>query len=173
LGLASWQTARTWQWRHYDPLKCQHHVTEDLNLHQHCCVNPVSHTVWHVLINWNTLRYSHTLSVQWQSKTMKHIRRLSSAGCQLGKCWLPYCSVAIIIIIIIISVMELGHSLISSSLTYPEVSSKAYHDSFCPLGSSVSLPWVNCWLGTVCNFDVLWEISGLSDYLYECNKWEG
>ena len=41
-----------------------------------------------------------------------------------------------------ISFMELGHLLTRSGLTYPEVSSKAYHDSFCPLGSSVSLPWV-------------------------------
>ena len=38
--------------------------------------------------------------------------------------------------------MELGHLLTSSGLTYPEVSSKVYHDSFCQLGSSVSLPWV-------------------------------
>ena len=36
--------------------------------------------------------------------------------------------------------MELGHLLTRSGLTYPEVSSKIYHDSFCPLGSSVSLP---------------------------------
>jgi len=41
-----------------------------------------------------------------------------------------------------ISVMELGHLLTLSGLTYPEVSSKVYHDSFCQLGSSVSLPWV-------------------------------
>jgi len=41
-----------------------------------------------------------------------------------------------------ISVMELGHLLTRSGLRYPEVSSKAYHDSFCQLGSSVSLPWV-------------------------------
>ena len=38
--------------------------------------------------------------------------------------------------------MELGHLLTRSGLTYPEVSSKVYHDSFCQLGSSVSLPWV-------------------------------
>ena len=47
------------------------------------------------------------------------------------------------IIIIIISVMELGHLLTRSGLTYPEVSSKVCHDSFCQLGNSVSLPWVN------------------------------
>ena len=38
--------------------------------------------------------------------------------------------------------MELGHLLTRSGLTYPEVSSKVYHDSFCRLRSSVSLPWV-------------------------------
>ena len=41
-----------------------------------------------------------------------------------------------------ISFMELGHLLTRSGLTYPEVSSKVYHDSFCQLGSIVSLPWV-------------------------------
>ena len=41
-----------------------------------------------------------------------------------------------------ISVMELGHLLTCCGLMYPEVSSKVYHDSFCQLGSSVSLPWV-------------------------------
>ena len=41
-----------------------------------------------------------------------------------------------------ISVMELGHLLTHPSLTYPEVSSEVYHDSFCPLGSSISLSWV-------------------------------
>ena len=35
--------------------------------------------------------------------------------------------------------MELGHLLTRSGLTYPEVSSKVYHDSFCQLGSSISL----------------------------------
>ena len=38
--------------------------------------------------------------------------------------------------------MELGHLLTPSGLTYPEVSSKVYHDSFCQLESSVLLPWV-------------------------------
>ena len=38
--------------------------------------------------------------------------------------------------------MELGHLLTRSSLTYPEVPSKACHDSFCQLGNSFSLPWV-------------------------------
>ena len=41
-----------------------------------------------------------------------------------------------------ISVMELGHLLTRSGLTYPEVSSKVCHDSFCHLENSVSLPWV-------------------------------
>jgi len=35
--------------------------------------------------------------------------------------------------------MELGHLLTRSGHTYPEVSSKVYHDSFCQLGSSVTL----------------------------------
>ena len=38
--------------------------------------------------------------------------------------------------------MELGHLLTHFGLTYPEVCSNFYHDSFCQLGSSVSLPWV-------------------------------
>ena len=40
------------------------------------------------------------------------------------------------------SVMELGHLLTCSGLTYPEVSSKVCHNSFCQLGNKVSLPWV-------------------------------
>ena len=40
------------------------------------------------------------------------------------------------------SVTELGHLLTRSGLTYTEVSSKVYHDSFCQLESSISLPWV-------------------------------
>jgi len=38
--------------------------------------------------------------------------------------------------------MELGHLLTCSGLTYPEVSSKVCHYSFCQLGNSVSLLWV-------------------------------
>ena len=38
--------------------------------------------------------------------------------------------------------MELGHLLTRSGLTYPEISSKVHHDSFCQLWSSVSLLWV-------------------------------
>jgi hypothetical protein len=41
--------------------------------------------------------------------------------------------------------MQLGHLLTRSGLTYPEVSSKVCHDSFCQLGNSVSLPWVICY----------------------------
>jgi len=41
-----------------------------------------------------------------------------------------------------ISVMELCHLLARSGLTYPEVSSKICHNSFCQLGNSASLPWV-------------------------------
>ena len=41
-----------------------------------------------------------------------------------------------------ISVMELGHLLNRSGLTYPEVSSKVCHNFFCQLDNSVSLPWV-------------------------------
>ena len=41
-----------------------------------------------------------------------------------------------------ISFMELGYLLTRSSLTYPEISSKVYHDSFCHLGSNISLTWV-------------------------------
>src|SRR5215469_7051486 len=40
------------------------------------------------------------------------------------------------------SVMELGHLLTRSGLTYLEVSSKVCHDSFCQLRNSVSLSWV-------------------------------
>jgi hypothetical protein len=40
-----------------------------------------------------------------------------------------------------ISVMELGHLLTRSDLTYPEVSSNVCHDSFCQLRNSVPLPW--------------------------------
>ena len=42
------------------------------------------------------------------------------------------------------SVMELGHLLTRSGLTYLEVSSEVCHDSFCQLGNSVSLSWVVC-----------------------------
>jgi len=41
-----------------------------------------------------------------------------------------------------VSVMGLGHLSTRSCLTYPEFSKKVYRDSFCQLGSSVSLPWV-------------------------------
>ena len=41
-----------------------------------------------------------------------------------------------------ISIMELGHLLTRSDPTYPEVSTKVCHNSFCQLQNSVSLPWV-------------------------------
>ena len=40
------------------------------------------------------------------------------------------------------SVTQLGHLLTRSGLTYPEISSKVYHDSSRQFGSSVSLPSV-------------------------------
>jgi hypothetical protein len=43
---------------------------------------------------------------------------------------------------IIIYVMQLGHLLTRSGLTYPEVFSNVCHNSFCQLENSVSLPWV-------------------------------
>ena len=42
------------------------------------------------------------------------------------------------------SVMDLGHLLTRSGLTYLEVCSEVCHDSFCQLGNSVSLSWVVC-----------------------------
>jgi hypothetical protein len=45
-----------------------------------------------------------------------------------------------IIIIIIISVMELGHLLTRSDLTYPEVSSKVCHDVTLNINSQISRP---------------------------------
>jgi len=40
-----------------------------------------------------------------------------------------------------ISVMELGNLLTRSGLTYPEVYSKVYHDSFCQSGSSNTIAY--------------------------------
>ena len=39
--------------------------------------------------------------------------------------------------------MELGHLLTRSGLTYPEVSSKVCHDSFCQLGNSARGIWAS------------------------------
>ena len=61
-----------------------------------------------------------------------------------------------------ISVMELGHLLTRSGLTYPEVSSKVCHDSFCQLGNSVSLPWV-IYYGAYSRYTV----KGNSGYLHK------
>jgi len=58
-----------------------------------------------------------------------------------------------------LSVMQLGHLLTRSGLTYPEVSSKIYRDSFCQLDSGVSLPWViyfeAFYLHVVCSFSCI------------------
>ena len=58
-----------------------------------------------------------------------------------------------------ISVMELVHLLTRSGLTYPEVSSKVYQNSFCQLRSSVSLSWVTYfeafYLHVVSNFSCI------------------
>ena len=53
-----------------------------------------------------------------------------------------------------ISVMELGHLLTLSGLTYPEVSSKVCHDFFYHLGNSVSLLWVD-YLHVVSSFSCI------------------
>ena len=42
------------------------------------------------------------------------------------------------------SVVELGHLLTRSGLTYLEVSPEVFHDSFCQLRNSVSLSWAVC-----------------------------
>jgi hypothetical protein len=85
------------------------------------------------------------LGTDWARRHTKIIVKLSSEYerpmavvyvlCDLRSC-------TILIIIIIIYVMELGHLLTGSGLTYPEVSSKVCHDSFCQLENSVSLSWV-------------------------------
>ena len=58
-----------------------------------------------------------------------------------------------------ISVMQLDHLLTRSGLTYPEVSSKVYLNSFCQSDSSVSLPWVICfeafYLHVVCSLSCI------------------
>ena len=72
-----------------------------------------------------------------------HVKRYASQVLPLIKPLTAIsCLLLFIIIIIIISVMELGHLLTRSVPTYPEVSSNVCHDSFCQLGYSVSLPWV-------------------------------
>ena len=42
------------------------------------------------------------------------------------------------------TVMQLGHLLTRSGLTYLKFSSEVCHDSFCQLGNSVSLSWAVC-----------------------------
>ena len=48
-----------------------------------------------------------------------------------------------------LSVMDLGHLLTRSGITYPEVSSKVCHDSFCQLENSVMI-FENTLLNTKC-----------------------
>ena len=60
--------------------------------------------------------------------------------------------------------MELGHLLTRSGLTYPEVSSKVCHDSFCQLGNSVSLSWVIYY-----ETFYLHVVSSLKDDIVQCN----
>ena len=45
-------------------------------------------------------------------------------------------------LLVIIICHVVGPLVTRSGLTYPEISAKVYHDSFCQLGSSLSLPWV-------------------------------
>ena len=58
-----------------------------------------------------------------------------------------------------ISFMELAHLLTRSGLTYPEVSSKVHHDSFCQFWTSISLLWViyfeACYLHVVSSFSCI------------------
>jgi hypothetical protein len=67
--------------------------------------------------------------------------------------------------------MELGHLLTRSGFTYPQVSSKASHDSFCLLGSSVSLPWViyveEFYLHVVSSFSCIPVIIGFIIRMYD------
>ena len=63
--------------------------------------------------------------------------------------------------------MELGHLLTRSGLAYPEVSSKVYHDSFCPMGSTsnpstgLTLLWaLNTFRGNFNHWQVSWKEAG-------------
>ena len=70
--------------------------------------------------------------------------------------------------------MELGYLLTRSGLTYPEVSSKVHHDSFCQLENSVSLPWViyyeAFYLHVVSIFSYIQYVYLLNKYI-KCNIW--
>jgi hypothetical protein len=63
--------------------------------------------------------------------------------------------------------MELGHLLVRSGLTCPEVSSKVYLCSFCQSGCSVSLPWI-IYYEAFC----LHVVSSISGILVICPKLE-
>jgi len=57
-----------------------------------------------------------------------------------------------------ISVMELGHLLTRSGLTYPEASSKVFHDSFCQVGSRYRQKyWCRFYTGPRAGLDLLGE----------------
>jgi len=69
--------------------------------------------------------------------------------------------------------MELDHLLTRSGLTYPEIPSKVYHDSFCQLGISISLTLViyfeafclhGVCLCIVCKYIVLKFIHNIFNY---------
>jgi len=51
--------------------------------------------------------------------------------------------------------------LTRSGLTYAEVSSNVFHDSFCQLGSSVSLHWVKYFEASYLQFVFATELSQL------------
>jgi len=61
-----------------------------------------------------------------------------------------------------ISLMELGHLLTRFGLTYSEFSSKVYHDSFCQVGSSVSITLGNLFRGILFTCFIQF-------HLYSCN----
>ena len=111
----------------------------------HIIYHIISYTIFHVL------NYCHRLATQLQlniSYIMPYIIYYISCTELLPPGGYPIAAKYIISYIISyhhhhhISVMELGHLLTRSGLTFPEVSSKVCHDSFCQLGNSVSLLWV-------------------------------
>ena len=92
---------------------------------------------WFVALNFNNLWFALTSLMAYSRAKMKSSDNKSSPPFRpflIGNHHHPYHHH--------ISVMELGHLLTCSSLTYPEVSSKVCHDPFCQLGNSFSLPWV-------------------------------
>ena len=94
-----------------------------------------SHETEENLVHWGQLRHgkrrpkSMLLSYYFQNN-------------EIVRSFLYFSIIITTIIIIILYIMELGHLLTRSGLTYPEISWKVYRYSFCQLGSSVWLPWV-------------------------------